>query len=112
LRDIGAVQLGQHHINWKAVKMTPRHLNNADKPSLWAVRNGGFWRVAKPAERVAEYLADASFLPQLPPDIAWAPARPTSAIKGEASVVAKRDLDGLVKSINARLLTTCAVVEV
>lgn len=63
LRQIGAVNLGQHRIG--AGMRVP--FGSGDRPCLWAIRHPNFWADAPSREIVEEYLAQVGLLAGLPP---------------------------------------------
>lgn len=76
LRQVGAVDLGQHRISASA-RVPTRLFGMSDRPSLWAVRHADYWRRVSPKDRVEEYLAEESLLfgiPDLPKEIGISPA--------------------------------------
>lgn len=75
LRDIEALSLGQHRLG-KVTTIPLRVLGEANRPSLWAIRNQGYWKLASKEQRVQEYLAEDGYLadfPTLPGGIEYAP---------------------------------------
>lgn len=104
LRDIDAVALGQHRLG-NITTMPLRCLGEANRPSLWAIRNQGYWKLASKDQRVQEYLAENGCLgdfPTLPDGFEYAPA----SLHGQMPELAPRDEETwvleLVRSLNER----------
>jgi hypothetical protein len=101
LSEIGAIPLGQHRIGSELKITSLRQLGNADKPSLWAIRNVKFWAVADHQARVEEYLAHESrlaALPDLPGTMGVLPMSPS-----EASPIFSRESEARLSELAALL---------
>jgi hypothetical protein len=104
LKDIGAAPLGQLRLGQLA-SIPGRLWNQAKRPSVWAIRNQGYWKLASKEQRVQEYLAEDGCLGDLPPlplGFEYAPGSLQTSMPDPVEQDADAWVLELVRSLNER----------